>query len=350
MSAPSRSTSHSLPPHGWGRRSRTRRRGSSSRAGRSAIRRVRVSERAAGRGSGRGRASVAGRAIRVDRLDVDLASGVVAASCAMMPPARVSEPVRVSGCRSPGSRTGRRARVSSTETAPGSPPTTVPGTTRTSSIAIASAPALRSSLSRSSIAAAPIGAADRDLDPAAGDTVEPCPGADPGEVGLDLADGRRAARAAAARASSWRWSVAISAPELVVARVEVGDEERQVLCRHAGRAVVARLGPDLGDDEQPEDDRDGGDERLAARSAERRGLDWPLVPRDGTACDSRRLSAAGECRDVDGLRLDERDVQAERARPGLDELAPARDSAQLVEQVRRPDRRDLCTAAPGRPS
>src|SRR4029079_15613643 len=85
------------------------------------------------------------------------ASGFVAASWATMPPARVSDPVSDSVAPIARIVKGSPSSVSSTEIAPGNPPMTVPVTTLTSSMAIASAPALWSSLMTSSTSGAPIG-------------------------------------------------------------------------------------------------------------------------------------------------------------------------------------------------
>ena len=64
----------------------------------------------------------------------------------MIPPTRVSDPVRISGCRWRRSRTGRRGPCSPRPPTRRLPATTVPATIRMPPTAIASAPALRSSL------------------------------------------------------------------------------------------------------------------------------------------------------------------------------------------------------------
>jgi hypothetical protein len=74
----------------------------------------------------------------------------VAASWATTPPIRVSDPVSVSGLPIALISNGSPSGVFSIERASSGPATTEPGTTRTSSTAIASAPALWSSLIRSS--------------------------------------------------------------------------------------------------------------------------------------------------------------------------------------------------------
>ena len=81
-----------------------------------------------------------------------MTSAFVAASWAMIPPARVSDPTSVSGLPIARMWNGSRNRKPSTSSDPGAPLTAVRATIRMSSIAIASAPALRSSFRRSSTA------------------------------------------------------------------------------------------------------------------------------------------------------------------------------------------------------
>ena len=102
--------------------------------------------------------------------------------------------------------------------------------------------------------------------------------------------------------ASSRSRVATSRAELVVAGVEVGDEDRQVLRRQLGEGRAARLGPQLDDDEQAEDEGDGRDgELVAARCIVSRPDDV------GEPATARAASSAGSpsrrrpaCRPISG--------------------------------------------------
>ena len=94
--------------------------------------------------------------------------------------------------------------------------------------------------------------------------------ADPPQVGPQLVERHVAAFACSGQDDELALQRGDLAPQLVVAVVEVGDEHRQVLRRQPGEGRAARLGPQLDDDEQPEQERDGGDRQLVARRATHR--------------------------------------------------------------------------------
>ena len=102
------------------------------------------------RGSGRASDPWRGSSRRSTGVTVTTTSGCVAASWAMTPPDRVSEPVSCSDAPMASSSNVVVEGVPSRLAAPGGPTATTPGTSRTPAVAIASAPALRSSLMRSS--------------------------------------------------------------------------------------------------------------------------------------------------------------------------------------------------------
>ena len=211
MSAPSRSTSHVSPPHGWARRSRTTSPRNSVRTGRVGHRRVRVSKprMTVGRDErpvGRRQLEPLDRRDRDD--DVRLRRGQLGDDPAG-PGQRARQLVRRADRHR--ARTGRRAAARRPSTRAGRTRTTTPGTSRTPPIAIASAPALRSSLMRSSTPLPSIGAADRDRDararrPGRGPRRR---GRGPGRRAISSTETRRAAGSRSSVASS-RSSVATS--------------------------------------------------------------------------------------------------------------------------------------------
>ena len=199
---------------------------------------------------------MAGSSSRSIGVTVTSTSGWVAASWAMTPPERVSEPVSLSGAPI-ASRSKRVAEGDAVDLRRARRPvTTTPVTTRTRADGDRLG-ARVAQLVDELLDALPVDrAADRDRHAGAADRIEPGVGADALEVGGDLVD-----RDVAARRGS-RWSVASSswsdralAPELVVARVEVRHEDRQVLRRQLGEPARTRLRPELDDHEQAEDQR-----------------------------------------------------------------------------------------------
>ena len=131
MSAPSRSTSHVSPPHGCGRRRRTTSPSSSGRTGRVGHRRAGYQSR--GRPwTGTSVRSVAGSSRRSTGVTSTTTSGWVAASWAMIPPDRVSDPVSLlRRADRVERRTGRRVGAIERSRPPGGPPRRRPGTSRT---------------------------------------------------------------------------------------------------------------------------------------------------------------------------------------------------------------------------
>ena len=112
-------------------------------------------------------------------------------------------------------------------------------------------------------------AADRDRDAVAGDRVEPGPGADPVEVGLDLAT-EVAPRDPPARASSsWRCSPAISLRSRSFRLFRLPTSSVRSWADSVAGADAAGLGPELDDDEQAEQERDGRDEEPGCAGARR---------------------------------------------------------------------------------
>ena len=245
---------------------------------------------------------------------------------------------------------GSPRTVSSTSRAPGTPLTVVRGDTRMSSIAIASAPALRSSLRRSSTAAASISPLIRDLSPRPGDRVEALPRPDPGEVALSWLIDVVPLRPASSERVELALEVRDLRPELVVLGVQVGDKGRQVLGRLAASAVSPAWPRSWTTIEEAEDRGDAASGSWL-RGAHRGSRHAPARGPLGTAAGGGRPPG-------DGPRLAEVE---EPAKPGMSTAAgsakempipnqPRRvrmnsaqpcDRTRLGEQVRRPDRRDL---------
>ena len=302
----------------------------------------------------------AGRVIDgLDRLDLDGRAGFVAASWAMIPPTRVSDPTRVSG--RPIARIvngSRRRNAVDIERARDPARPTVRAITRMSSIAIASAPALRSSLRRSSTAAASISPLTVIWTP------RPAIGSSPVHARIrprsdsswptEVAPVARSARSSA----SWFWSVETSARRRSFSVFWLATSGGQLLGRLRLRAPSRRSGRGAGRRQQAEDRRDGGERQLAAKrracgltaAARRRGAGrrWRPGAADGsglgTARDSRRVTEPAKPATSTLVGLGPRDPDPERPAPGPDEFLPARRGRQPGEQVLRPDRGDLVRA------
>ena len=277
------------------------------------------------------------------------ASGYVAASWATIPPARVSEPVSDSGAPIARIVNGSPSGVSSTESDARHPADRpCPVTTRTSSIAIASAPALRSSLSRSSTSGAPIGPRTVIVMPSPATGSSPAQARIRSRSALDLGDrGRAAGRRPARASSSWRCEARDLRPEPVVVGVQVADEQRQVLGRQRRRADRRRSGPGSGRRRAGRaGTRRAARSELAARGPER-SASWRRSRRrrrrlgDGTVRDSRsvRLPANAGTSTTAGS-ANEMSSPNEPRRVWTKSRQPC-DRLELVEQVGRADRRDL---------
>ena len=137
------------------------------------------------------------------------------------------------------------------------------------------------------------------------------------------------------------------APELVVAGVEVRHEDGQVLGGQLGEAARTRLRPDLDDDQQPEDGRDGGDRELARQPVH---VSRPVRSRGGRRRRARwrrerprvaERDRPDERRHVHRLRRGQRDADAVALGPGAQEVDETGRRAQRVEEVGRAERRDL---------
>ena len=286
---------------------------------------------------------------------------------AMTPPVRVSVPVRICGLPIARISNASPSGLFSTESSPGAPATTTPTTIRTPSTAIASAPALRSSLSRSSMPSPPMLPADGDRDPLPRHGREARPGADPGEVLGQLVDGRLAAIAAAARLASWRCRArAISSRSWSLPVVRLAMSWVSSVADRAGEARHARLPAELADrrgsraaaatsvDAQPAAERGSADRRPPAhardpRGRASRGVVTAAPPSAGLR--EPQPDRAGEGRQVDRRRARRRTGGCRTARSGPGRTATNDDGVQQpLVQVRRPDRRSPCTAARGRPS
>ena len=201
-------------------------------------------------------------------------------SWAMIPPGRVSEPGQLVGCadrvqreRSP-SGWPRRASPRRRHRAPR--PRARAGRHRS---AIASAPALRSSLTRSSIPEPSIGPRTVIDDAGPRRRIDARVQADAPQVGAQLIDRDVAAcRVLVESTPSSCSSVADSSAQLVVAVVKVRHEHRQVLRRQACERRAARLRAQLDDDEHAEQEGHGRDRELVPTSSHRYGE----APGDGS--------------------------------------------------------------------
>ena len=304
---------------------------------------------AGGRGPARGSRSVAGSSSRSTGVTVTTTSGWVAASWAMIPPDRVSEPVSLSGA----------PMASSSNASPSGTPSTVTAPGRAGHDHARHEPhagdrdrlgAGVAQLVDQLLDAGPVDrAADRDGHAGAGR-----PGRArrrPGRGG-----GRRGSRRPTASPRAWpfgeRRELALErgdlAAQLVVAGVEVGHEDRQVLRRQLREAASSRPGPAAGRRRAarartpPPRSSAGCVARASSSAARTGGRDQRRSGRRGR--DRPRVAQRhrpGERRHVDRLRLGERDPDAVPlgARPHeVDE--PGR-RAQPVVQVVRADGRDL---------
>ena len=140
------------------------------------------------------------------------------------------------------------------------------GRRRTPATAIASAPAFRSSLIRSSSPAPSIGPLIVIVTPRPVTGSRPGVGPDATQVASELVDRDVAASLVGGQRRELALERGDLAAQLVVARVEVGDEHGQVLRRELGQRRSAGLGPELDDDEHAEQERHGGDRDLVAAS------------------------------------------------------------------------------------
>ena len=163
--------------------------------------------------------SVAGSSSRSIGVTVMTTSGWVAASCAMTPPDRVSEPVSCSDAPMASSVNVSARSAPSRLAAPGGPTATTPGTSRTPPRRHRLGARVAELVDQVLEARAVDRAADRDRHAGTGDRVQARVGADAPEVGADLVDrglaavlvrgerGRVRARATRSPARSWslRW-------------------------------------------------------------------------------------------------------------------------------------------------
>ena len=133
-------------------------------------------------------------------------------------------------------------------------------------MAMASAPALRSSLTRSCSAAAVDRPADRHHDTAACHRGQPGVRPDPLELGAQVVDRDLAARLVLGQRGQVALQGGDLAPKLVVAPVQVGHEDRQVLRRELGERRTLGLRPQLDDDEDAQQEGDRRDRDLVAPS------------------------------------------------------------------------------------
>ena len=313
----------------------------------------RVSEARARRWSARGCAPwpAAGRSGRPASPSASRAASVAASWATTPPDAGQRAGQRLPGRRSPGPRTGRRAARPRPTARPAARRSRRPGTTRTSSIAIASAPALRSSLMQLLDGlAARSGPATVIATPGPPTGSRPANARTRREVAAELVDRRLAARLVAGQRRRAPARGRDLAPQLVVAGVEVGDEDGQVLRRHAGERRRRRPATAAG-------------RRRAARATKRRRrrsragsgvrciVRAPRGWRGRRRRDSRSVDGPGEGRHVDRPR-------ARRTRPGCrsastrarDEVEEALRRRQPVVQVGAARSPRPGTAARGRPS
>ena len=182
----------------------------------------------------------------------------------MRPPARVSDPVSVGGWPAAVIWTGSGSGTPLTTTAPPGPVTTTPGTIRMSPIAIASAPALRSSLSSCSTASPGIGPLTVTRTPSPRTPIEP----DQARIrlrSLRIWPADVSPRSTApARVSRWRSSAAISWRSWSLRVVRLATSTVRSCDDSAARPVVGRLRPELDDDEEAEQEQHGRDREAAA--------------------------------------------------------------------------------------
>ena len=315
MSAPSRSTSHVSPPHGCGA-PETDDVAEVQRERGSVRHRAEGIKDAARHGRGRGPGASRGRVMTVSiGWTSTVAPGFVAASWAIIPPTRVSEPTSVSGRPIARIVNGSRSSTPSTSSAPGTPLTDVraidPDVLDRDRLGAGVAQLVQELLDRRRVDRA----ADRDLDARAGDGIEPGPGPDPAEVRLELADRRRRRSLGSARSSSssrsrlaisprsWSFSVFRLATSTVSSWADLAGERGAAGLgrdwtttrsprRHATAAIVSWLRRSR----MPASRRAPGAARRAARRGRaRHGA--RLAERD-RAGEGRRLDRSGSAHEI----------------------------------------------------
>ncbi len=184
--------------------------------------------------------------------------------------------------------------------------------------------------------------ADADPDPRPGHRIEPGPGAHPGQVPPELVGRRLAAARRALEVGQLALGARDLRPELVVPGVDVGHQLGQLLGGQGLQPGCGGLGPQLEDDQQPEDEGHRGDRELVPTRAA-----WRLRPRARRRARGRtrpgvaQVDRPGIGRDRDVGELREIDLDPVVLDPAPDEVAEAGRAVDLVEEVGRPDRRDL---------
>ena len=104
---------------------------------------------------------------------------------------------------------------------------------------------------------------------------------DAAQVGAQLVDRHLAALGVVGQGRQLALQAGDLAAQLVVAVVEVRDEDRQLLRGQPGERRAARLGPQLDDDEQPEDEGHGRDGELVPSLVHRQPPGSTVAPGDG---------------------------------------------------------------------
>jgi hypothetical protein len=107
------------------------------------------------------------------------------------------------------------------------------------------------------------GTGDDDPDSRARHWIEATPGPEPGQIVAKLIQRRLASGGVGLQGGELVLEAGHLGPELIVAGVEIGDEDGELLGRPRRQLATAALALDLGDNEEPQDDPYGGEGELA---------------------------------------------------------------------------------------
>src|SRR5215210_1602332 len=173
--------------------------------------------------------------------------------------------------------------------------------------------------------------------------LETRPRADAREIAPDVVDRSLAARLSPRQVGELLIELGYLTAELLVVGVEVADEDREVLGGQPAEGGRRALRLELHDDENPEQDRDRGDGHLVTPVVHGDRSRWRARRRrrgrDGSSEAER--DGSGERRDIDALWRVERDADAVRLGPRAEELREPPRGRYAVVKILRPDRRDL---------
>ena len=216
-------------------------------------------------------------------MTVTTTSGWVAASWAITPPDRVSEPVSLSGAPMAATSNPSLSGTPSIAAAPGRAGHDHAGHHPDRSDGDRLGPGVAQLVDELLDTRSVDRAVDRDRDPGSGDRIEPGVGADPLQIGADLVDRDVATRAVLDERRQLPVERGRFRTQVIVAVVEVGHQDGQVLRGQLGKARVASLRSELDDDEQPERERHRRDRQLASSSAHAQPPGTLLGVTDGPA-------------------------------------------------------------------